>query len=89
MCIRDRGDTGWLLPEKLNRDEAAYYLEHCRQAGDVYKRQSIGTTGIECGLELSGEDSIWLFILVLSSFMYVANAQQRNVPVSYTHLAPH
>ena len=21
------GDTGWLLPEKLNRDEAAYYLE--------------------------------------------------------------
>ena len=27
------GDTGWLLPEKLNRDEAAYYLEHCRQAG--------------------------------------------------------
>ena len=21
-----------------------------------------GTTGIECGLELSGEDSIWLFI---------------------------
>ena len=22
------GDTGWLLPEKLNRDEAAYYLEH-------------------------------------------------------------
>ena len=38
------GDTGWLLPEKLNRDEAAYYLEHCRQAGfnvvqDVYKRQ--------------------------------------------------
>ena len=23
---------------------------------------SIGTTGIECGLELSGEDSIWLFI---------------------------
>ena len=20
------GDTGWLLPEKLNRDEAAYYL---------------------------------------------------------------
>ncbi len=27
------GDTGWLLPEKLNRDESAYYLEHCRLAG--------------------------------------------------------
>lgn len=27
------GDTGWLLPERLNRDEAAYYLEHCKEAG--------------------------------------------------------
>ena len=27
------GETGWLLPERLNRDEAAYYLSHCRQAG--------------------------------------------------------
>ena len=36
------GDTGWLLPEKLNRDEAAYYLEHCRQAGfNVVQVQTI------------------------------------------------
>lgn len=27
------GDTGWLLPERLNRDEAAYYLQHCKEAG--------------------------------------------------------
>ena len=27
------GETGWLLPEKLNRDEAAYYLTKCREAG--------------------------------------------------------
>lgn len=27
------GDTGWLLPERLNRDEAEYYLEQCKQAG--------------------------------------------------------
>ena len=27
------GETGWLLPEKLNRDEASYYLSHCREAG--------------------------------------------------------
>lgn len=27
------GDTGWLLPERLNRDEAQYYLKKCRQAG--------------------------------------------------------
>ena len=26
-------DTGWLLPERLDRDEAAYYLEQCSQAG--------------------------------------------------------
>lgn len=36
------GDTGWLLPEKLNRDEAAYYLEHCKQAGfNVVQVQTI------------------------------------------------
>lgn len=27
------GETGWLLPQRADRDEAAYYLEHCRQKG--------------------------------------------------------
>ena len=27
------GDTGWLLPERLTRDEAAYYLDCCQKAG--------------------------------------------------------
>lgn len=27
------GDTGWLMPERLDRDEAAYYLQQCRRAG--------------------------------------------------------
>lgn len=27
------GDTGWLLPERLDRDEAEFYLESCRRAG--------------------------------------------------------
>ncbi len=27
------GDTGWLLPEKLNQDEASYYLMRCEKAG--------------------------------------------------------
>lgn len=27
------GDTGWLLPERLNRDEASYYLGRCSAAG--------------------------------------------------------
>lgn len=41
------GDTGWLLPEKLNRDEAAYYLEHCRKAGfNVVRVQVID--GVPC-----------------------------------------
>lgn len=26
-------DTGWLLPERLNRDEASFYLQQCREAG--------------------------------------------------------
>lgn len=27
------GDTGWLLPERLDREEAKYYLTKCREAG--------------------------------------------------------
>lgn len=27
------GDTGWLLPERLDRAEAQYYLKKCRRAG--------------------------------------------------------
>ncbi len=27
------GDTGWLLPERLNRDEADYYLDQCSKRG--------------------------------------------------------
>lgn len=27
------GETGWLLPQRTDRDEAAYYLEQCRNAG--------------------------------------------------------
>ena len=27
------GDTGWLLPERLGRDEAAYYLKRCGDDG--------------------------------------------------------
>ena len=27
------GDTGWLLPQRLDRDEVAYYLDQCKKAG--------------------------------------------------------
>ena len=36
------GDTGWLLPEKLTREEAAYYLDGVRKAGyNVVQVQTI------------------------------------------------
>ncbi len=28
-----QGETAWLMPERLNRDEVAYYLRACREAG--------------------------------------------------------
>ena len=28
-----QGETAWLMPERLNRDEVAYYLKTCREAG--------------------------------------------------------
>lgn len=27
-----QGETAWLMPERLNRDEAAYYLQTCGDA---------------------------------------------------------
>ncbi|MCD8288127.1 MAG: glycoside hydrolase family 140 protein, partial [Porphyromonadaceae bacterium] len=36
------GDTGWLLPERLNRDEVGYYLKCCQAAGfNVVQVQTI------------------------------------------------
>ncbi|MDR0989659.1 MAG: glycoside hydrolase family 140 protein [Prevotellaceae bacterium] len=36
------GETGWLLPERLDRDEADYYLEQCHRAGyNVVQVQTI------------------------------------------------
>ena len=36
------GETGWLLPERLNREDAEFYLEACRQAGyNVVQVQTI------------------------------------------------
>ena len=27
------GETGWLLPQRLDRDEVSYYLNECKKAG--------------------------------------------------------
>jgi len=36
------GDTGWLLPQRTDRDEAEFYLEKCKQAGyNVVQVQTI------------------------------------------------
>lgn len=36
------GDTGWLMPERLNRDEVAFYLQSCKNAGyNVVQVQTI------------------------------------------------
>lgn len=28
-----QGETAWLMPERLNRDEIAFYLKSCKEAG--------------------------------------------------------
>ena len=36
------GETGWLMPERLNRDEVDYYLDQCQKAGyNVVQVQTI------------------------------------------------
>ena len=36
------GETGWLMPERLNRDEVRFYLQKCKQAGyNVVQVQTI------------------------------------------------
>ncbi len=39
-----QGETGWLLPERLNRDEAGYYLSCCQKAGyNVVQIQTVNS----------------------------------------------
>ncbi len=49
------GETGWLLPERLNREDAEYYLEACRQAGyNVVQVQTVnGVPATNCYGQLS------------------------------------
>ncbi len=57
-------DTGWLLPERLDRDEAEYYLSRCAEAGyNVVQIQVIngvpafnayGQMSMTAGFDLSG-----------------------------------
>lgn len=62
------GDTGWLLPERLDRDEAAYYLKRTAQDGfnvvqiqvinDIPAYNAYGSPSHPCGWDLSAIDSI-------------------------------
>ncbi len=44
------GETGWLLPERLDRDEAEYYLEQCKRRGyNVIQVQTLnGVPSMNC-----------------------------------------
>ena len=56
------GETGWLLPERLDRSEASYYLNGCREAGyNVVQVQTInGVPAINFYGQLSNPDG-WDF----------------------------
>lgn len=60
------GNTGWLLPERLDRDEAEYYLSRCEEAGyNVVQVQVVngvpafnvyGQMSMTDGFDFSGAD---------------------------------
>lgn len=55
------GDTGWLMPERLNRDEVSYYLGKCKDAGyNVVQVQTInGVPAYNIYGESSMEEGYW------------------------------
>lgn len=55
------GDTGWLLPENLNRQEANYYLSKCKKAGyNVVQVQTVnGIPAFNVYGQMSFEDNTW------------------------------
>ena len=68
------GDTGWLLPERLTREDADFYLDACRDAGfnvvqvqtvnGVPARNAYGKLSMPDGFDFSkideeGEDGYW------------------------------
>ena len=67
------GDTGWLMPQRLNREEVAFYLDNCSRAGfNVVQVQTLngvpsmnvyGQYSMTDGFDFSHIDqkrSIWL-----------------------------
>lgn len=55
------GDTGWLLPENLNRKEASYYLSKCKEAGyNVVQVQVVDANpAFNVYGQMSFEDNTW------------------------------
>lgn len=52
------GDTGWLLPQHLDRDEAKYYLNKCRMAGyNLVQVQVLSMDGFPC-VNVYGQESL-------------------------------
>ncbi len=49
------GETGWLMPENLTRDEAAYYLAQCQQQG--YNVVQVQTVNAVPAYNIYGEPS--------------------------------
>ncbi len=50
------GDTGWLAPERLNRDEMQYYFQQCRNAG--YNAVLVQTVNTVPSYNIYGQSSL-------------------------------
>ena len=50
------GDTGWLLPERLDRDEAEFYLDQCAKRG--YNVVQVQTMNAVPSLNFYGQFSL-------------------------------
>lgn len=50
------GDTGWLMPERLNREEVEFYLEQCRRAG--YNVVQVQTVNAVPAMNCYGQSSM-------------------------------
>ena len=81
------GDTGWLMPERLNRDEVSFYLQNCKQAGynvvqvqtindvpamNVYGKYSMIDGFNFKGIKRSGEYGYW------DHMDYIVKTAERN-----------
>lgn len=83
------GDTGWLMPQRLNREEVAFYLDNCSRAGfNVVQVQTLngvpsmnvyGQYSMTDGFDFSRTDDIIHMVPITIYSFFINMAESKGI----------